>query len=318
MEILSPQASHITKMQIMRQMKARASKLSCFASSIMILIIIIISLGTKGLSTPMKAIIGLKEEEPVNCSHFIGVENKKALNHFKSISLTKEQALIKLLFHENQMQKQIVTMDTIGGLFFQRNWEPSYSCTTIARMGCPGDGGKWICDPQHYLEMNECIVYSFGSNDDFSFEESIHNFNPECKIYTFDPTVQNPKNKPPFVNYYPWGLAGHDLKEKSLFTVKTIMNLLGHKKITVLKVDCEGCEFESFNIHSFPVYKGAINQILVEVHFNGNPNTVHSFFLFLSNRGYAIFNKEANIQNSNGYYVEYALVHLEHHTGPNP
>ena len=117
--ILSPQASHIAKMQIIRQMKARASKLSCFSSSIMILIIIIIaSLGTKGLYTPMKAIIGLKEEEPVNCSHFIGVENKKVLNQFKSISLTKEQALIKLLFHENQMQKQIVTMDTIGGFFF--------------------------------------------------------------------------------------------------------------------------------------------------------------------------------------------------------
>ncbi len=279
---------------------------------------IIISLRTIKISTPLNAIIGLQEEEPVNCSHFLGVGNKKALNHYKSTSPTRAQAWIKMNFHETQMRKQIVTMDTIGRVFFQRNWEPSYSCTTIARMGCPGDGGKWICDPQHYLEMNECIVYSFGSNNEFSFEESIHNFNPECKIYTFDPTVHNPTNKPKFVHYYPWGLAGNDFAEKSLFTVRTIMKSLGHRKISVLKVDCEGCEFESFNTHSFPVYKGAINQILIEVHFNGNPRTVHSFFSFLSNRGYAIFNKEANIQYSNGNAVEYALVHLEYHKGQNP
>ena len=86
------------------------------------------------------------------------------------------------------------------------------------------------------------------------------------------------------------------------------MHRLGHQNITVLKVDCEGCEFDSFNAPSFTVRTGAIQQILVEVHFKGDPLRTHGLFYFLTSRGYAIFNKEANIQYSDGSAIEYALV----------
>jgi hypothetical protein len=59
------------------------------------------------------------------------------------------------------------------------------------------------------------------------------------------------------------------------------------------------------------VKDGAVQQILVEIHFNRNPGRVHDMLQFLSSKGYAIFSKEPNIQYSGGNAVEYALVHLD-------
>lgn len=78
-------------------------------------------------------------------------------------------------FHQQQMKRQIVSSDKVGKNFFRRNWEPSYSCTALVRMGCPGDGEKWVCDPHTSLSQNdaECIIYSIGSNNEFSSERAI-------------------------------------------------------------------------------------------------------------------------------------------------
>ncbi len=249
--------------------------------------------------------------EQIDCTHFKTRFSDIGHDHHKSVILSNEQIWSKKYFHGRQMQQQIVTKDKIGKAFFQRNWEPSYTCTALARMGCPGDGGKWVCDPQHYLRMDRCIIYSFGSNNEFSFEEAIHDFNTKCEIFTFDPIVSNPTNKPGFVKFRPWGLGSQDSVEESIFTLPTIMRNLGHRNITVLKVDCEGCELDSFNTPSFPAHKGAIHQILVEVHFDGRPDRVHNFFNFLSGMGYAIVSKEPNIQFANGNAVEFSLLYLE-------
>jgi hypothetical protein len=244
-------------------------------------------------------------EEPVNCAAFkidpiIGLHSSR---------LSRQQVLAKLHFHKQQMKHQIVTNDRVGRHFFQRNWEPSYSCTALARFGCPGDGGKWICDPHHFL-MDECVVYSVGSRDEFSFEEAIHHFNPKCRIYTFDPFSSKPVHKPDFVEFYPWGIGARDSAKDSIFTLPTIMRKLHHENITILKVDCEGCELD-LDALSFPAHKGAIQQIQMEVHFDGVPERMHRLFNFLTSIGYAIFNKEANIEYSDGDAVEFSLLFVD-------
>ncbi len=223
--------------------------------------------------------------------------------------LSHEQQQAKIYFHKQQMERQIISMDHSGKHFFQRNWEPSYSCNVNARMGCPGDGGKWVCDPHHFLGTENCVVYSIGSNDEFSFEEAVYDFNPKCEIHTFDHATAATE-KPPFLHFHPWKLANHDSLSESKFTIRSIMRRLGHHNISVLKIECGGCELDSFNAVTFPPGNGAIRQILMEVHFVNGPEPVHNLFSFLSNVGYAIFSKEPNIQYSNGNAVEFALVHL--------
>jgi len=212
----------------------------------------------------------------------------------------------QMYFHERQMKRQVVSRDQIGKRFFQRNWEPSYSCMVRMRMGSPGDGGKWICDPHHVLAGPNCTVYSIGSNGEFGFEEAVHNFNPARVIHTFDP-MYPPINKPDFVHFHSWSVGSRDTG--STFTVDTMMRHLGHKNISVFKIDCEGCELFSLLPPHLPY--GAIQQIAVEVHFNHNPDSIHHFFNSLSSMGYAIFSKEANIEYSDGNAIEYSLVLLK-------
>lgn len=39
------------------------------------------------------------------------------------------------------------------------------------RMGRAGDGGKWVCNPEMIPE--NALVYSFGSNGEFGFEQNV-------------------------------------------------------------------------------------------------------------------------------------------------
>ena len=72
--------------------------------------------------------------------------------------------------------------------WYQNNWEPAFTCLHERRIGRWGDGGKWVCDP-HRITLKKaadpCLVYSVGSNNDFSFEEAVPNdISMDCEIHT--------------------------------------------------------------------------------------------------------------------------------------
>ena len=201
--------------------------------------------------------------------------------------------------------------------WYQRNWEPAISCQHERRIGSWGDGGKWVCDPHRIPKKptNSCIVYSVGSNNEFDFEEGIlADISPECEIHTFDPTVgDSPSNLPAHgkILFHPWGLA--DQTEGPYKTLSTIVDELGHtgKEIDIFKIDCEGCELETFKTW----FSGTplIRQIQLEVHrgTGDTPRTpIHELMLFLKSNGYVIFHKEPNIQFGGGVCVEYAFLRL--------
>jgi hypothetical protein len=105
-------------------------------------------------------------------------------------------------------------------------------------------------------------------------------------------------------------MGAHDSVADSIYTLPTIMSKLGHANVSILKIDCEGCELDAFDAHCFPSRGGVVQQILMEVHFDGKPERVHRLFNFLMDNGYAIVNKEANIQYTDGSAVEFSLIHL--------
>ena len=204
-------------------------------------------------------------------------------------------------------------------LFFQNNWEPTIQCEFERRLGNSGDGGKWICDVHRFDQLNSTnlLIYSFGSNGDFSFERAVKQRLPQSDIHTFDMGVyQCPENICTFHQARLGG--GKDGNSKSL---RMIINELNHRnrEIGILKVDIEGGEYDLFEDLFDPSAKAQqgtplIRQILFEIHLdNVAGETVcertHRLFELFRSNSFAIYHKEVNLYNSQNVF-EYGLLRL--------
>ncbi len=212
-------------------------------------------------------------------------------------------------------------------VFFLNNWEPTIHCAFEKRIGFIGDGGKWVCDI-HNLQRNNStpLIYSFGSADDFSFEEAIRKELPNAEIHTFDSRNFTCPNN---VCTFHQALLG-DGKRSGTKSLHTVIDELGHRErqIDILKIDIEGSEyilFEEFftrkqnnskdtdskhNGNEIPY----IRQILVEIHLqhllgNETSNSAHRLFELFRSNNYAIFHKEVNLYVPN-VATEYAFIRL--------
>lgn len=169
---------------------------------------------------------------------------------------------------------------------------PEYPCPTgIVKIGggmTPGlgmDGVKLVCldhpDVSPEVDYNTpggCLMLSVGSNDDFSYETELHKHRPNCDIHTFDPTVVQSEEKMAElqeqlrVTYHLTGISHTvgKLSHGDLKPLTQVMKELGKKHISILKIDCESCEWDAFFRDIFPaIYAGTleINQLLIEMHY---------------------------------------------------
>lgn len=228
--------------------------------------------------------------------------------------------------------------------FYQTNYDPNFSCSFEVRVGKNGngDGPKWVCDPHNLIRLAEerrmkdssvpgCLIYSVGSNGDFSFEEGIQELmgsSDVCEIHIFDMgDFEDKMPKGLNLHYHKVGLAKQKpegdkemleidwpkKEDKSLFMgIRDIVKKLGHENrtaIDIFKIDCENCEWETFGDWFDPSIP-KMQQILVETH--GAPrNTVLNFFDGIANAGYMMFHKEANILGCGGSCIEFAFLKLD-------
>eukprot|EP00123_Amoebidium_parasiticum_P006735 comp17626_c0_seq1/m.17336 comp17626_c0_seq1/g.17336 ORF comp17626_c0_seq1/g.17336 comp17626_c0_seq1/m.17336 type:complete len:367 (-) comp17626_c0_seq1:472-1572(-) len=205
-----------------------------------------------------------------------------------------------------------------GNAYFQDNWEPTFSCPYERRLGHWGDGGKWICNP-HRIKR-PAIVYSLGSNNDFSFELAMHqHFAKQVELHTFD--FGYPVGKPGFVNYHQYFISADDrnatLRNRVPHkTIKTIMQELGHEHIDIFKIDIEGSEMEVL----LPLLERGmfppVDQMQIELHmashFKPSPEQVDRFFTLLyEQEQMEIFHKEPNTKFGGGIACEYSLVKVD-------
>lgn len=77
----------------------------------------------------------------------------------------------------------------------------SFNCPwEMQRVGRMGDGGKWVCGMDKYIELGDrgpgCVIYSFGVRDESSFEEEVLQ-RTGCKVWGWDPAVDG-VSSPPF------------------------------------------------------------------------------------------------------------------------
>ena len=237
-------------------------------------------------------------------------------------------------------RQRVINLDPPSGFFSTHNarywqtlWEPELNCAHEMRIGLAGDGGKWLCDPYAILGTKRheggdpCLIYSIGSNNEFSFEEHMHALFPHCEIHTLDHTVAAPSN-PPFVNYHSWGLSNVDegsvnyvgdrvvLNNGAIYSFPTVMKAMGHEKRTVhtLKIDIEGFETLAFNPYFSSDAQLPFDMILIEVHFfQWKPDVYKDLDKMMVNfmvKGYWISHKEMNIMGEGGCCVELVLVKM--------
>ena len=191
--------------------------------------------------------------------------------------------------------------------WYQNNWEPTFTCFGEERQGM-GDGPKWLCDPYRLKARKSCVVYSMGSANEFSFERAIlKQIGSHCDVHSFDPTSGS-SNKPSGVSFHQWGLS--NVNEGNYKTLDRITQQLGHRQVDIFKIDCEGCEWSTFD-HWFDYIKPV--QVLVELHegtTGASPVPTERFMRYMRKHGYAVFHKEPNTLGCSGHCIEYAFVRL--------
>ena len=153
---------------------------------------------------------------------------------------------------------------------------PEAQCVSSAYQITSETEGTWpICLDDF---PKKCLVYSVGVADDWSFDKLMGSLG--CQVHSFDPTVDLPEALAPNVTFHQWGLSGGAdsgsekvIQSRSgrqfgpLFSLKEMMEKLHHRHLTVLKIDCEGCEWDFFaNIKH---HKSLLpDQLAVEFHFS--------------------------------------------------
>jgi len=147
-------------------------------------------------------------------------------------------------------------------------------CPNAARMGTQDvEGGWFTCDPEALIggEGKGCVVSSFGIRGDWNFDEAMQK--KGCEVHGFEPSPdEQPKSQGAYesmgAHFHPFGLGLADatvgpgespfrwpgidyLKETNTlpWTLKrlpTIMESLGHSRLSFLKIDIEGGEWDSW------------------------------------------------------------------------
>lgn len=189
---------------------------------------------------------------------------------------------------------------------------PTWFCPFEERVAGLDDGGKWICSPRTLLYSGApCYVYSFGSNLQFEFEESLSAIR-HCETHIFDPTPSLRSKLasvklPPHFHFHQRAFGGAVNRKATIENVQFDTNTLDEIRtelktphIDILKIDVETSEWNQiFNRSKDSIWNQAkIGQLLIEIHLPG-PNkqfgSMVSLFQQLTQAGFILFHSEINI-----------------------
>ncbi|XP_070198849.1 uncharacterized protein [Littorina saxatilis] len=143
-------------------------------------------------------------------------------------------------------------------------------------------GNRIVCFDPELFPKNNCTVYSFGINFDFSFDDAMAAYG--CTVYSFDPSMNISEQKHAERVYFKTtGLSGKDddhfqpridgyVRSPTTWRMRrleSIMKELGHAPgaLTLLKMDIEGYEWDVVqDILSTEGLFQSIPQVLLEWH----------------------------------------------------
>ena len=135
--------------------------------------------------------------------------------------------------------------------------------------------GHDLCGPP---PPQPCVFFSFGINDDPSFDISLAE-RWQCRGFAADPTVDHPSKLHPLVTFHNIGLTMLSDNEERIIdkggtedwwfaSVPGLAKLLNVQHLDVLKIDCEGCEiaFTRDILAEDPTFLHRVDQVSMETH----------------------------------------------------
>ncbi|XP_042884452.1 uncharacterized protein LOC122261034 [Penaeus japonicus] len=164
--------------------------------------------------------------------------------------------------------------------FFEAVTTLETSCVNTKYFGRTDGAKRAIClDEKYKISPNNCTVFSFGINNDFSFEDDMADFG--CKVFAYDPTMaQKSHQRSANVMFYATGISNYqgyklvgmdnNWSDKKVDRFENLVRAVGMegKAIDVVKLDVELAEIDFLQdmlFNSRHVLKN-IKQIAMEIH----------------------------------------------------
>jgi len=211
------------------------------------------------------------------------------------------------------------SLSTADDLFFRFINHFHYRCENNIRLGLKEDGGWNVCQDGPYQLTKPCLVYSFGINFDFSFDDDISK-KYNCTVRSFDPSMRGVTNhrRDDNIWFYDIGLSGVDNqvvanKNWKMKTFRTIVEELGdsNKTVDYLKFDVEGSEWAALEtMLKSNILQSKVKQLAFEIHIHAESRTATGFHHFwklldqLEHIGFGRWYWHLNNYGSNGYTFE--------------
>jgi hypothetical protein len=164
-------------------------------------------------------------------------------------------------------------------------WSNRQSCQLVNDFGgtmrtnpSGWDGQKSVClDPEVAPIPDQCLVYSFGIKNEWSFDEQMSAYG--CQVYAFDPSMagqdhydHNPGN----VHFFKWGLGERDQHDADYnWTIRSLSSIYeelsarhGRRIIDYLKIDVEFDEWIALPEIITSGMLSNVRQLAMEVHMD--------------------------------------------------
>ncbi|XP_077869219.1 uncharacterized protein LOC102802408 [Saccoglossus kowalevskii] len=207
------------------------------------------------------------------------------------------------------------------------------NCSISKHMGKDEDkdGGWDICfDPILGLNSTQCLVYSIGIGEDFSFDEAMAKYG--CNVFSFDPSMRQPSHKQSErVWFFDYGIAdvnsnsfyGRGMRDvyESKWKVRTLEGLMAemnhqHKPIDVLKIDIEGGEWSSLKKMLEQGILHYVKQLVFEIHmweldYTDNGAKIREWYSILQSlerQGFRMWHWHLNPRSIDVYLGDYYFM----------